>query len=232
MTASKTRFGNRGNKRDIVSTQRKVFADANRELILLYFRIGKAISENQRYGSNFINLLSISLKADFPDSTGFSPRNLARMRKFYETYRDLSNLPPAAAKLPWTHNSILVERISDPDERVWYAEKCIENGWNKVVLDHQIDLNLYQRQSDNSAKLTNFGEHFPAVQGKLAQDLIKDPYIFELSGLTERSAERDIERAMVERIKTVLLEFGQGFSFVALPYEKQRFDSDCFAFMA
>ena len=162
-------------KRDIVSTQRKVFADANRELILLYFRIGKVISENQRYGSNFINLLSISLKADFPDSTGFSPRNLARMRKFYETYHDLSNLPPAAAKLPWTHNSILVERISDPDERVWYAEKCIENGWNKVVLDHQIDLNLYQRQSDNSAKLTNFGEHLPAVQGELAQDLIKDP---------------------------------------------------------
>ena len=205
-------------KRDIVSTQRKVFADANRELILLYFRIGKVISENQRYGSNFINLLSISLKADFPDSTGFSPRNLARMRKFYETYHDLSNLPPAAAKLPWTHNSILVERISDPDERVWYAEKCIENGWNKVVLDHQIDLNLYQRQSDNSAKLTNFGEHLPAVQGELALDLIKDPYIFELSGLTERSAERDIQKAMVERIKTVLLEFGQGFSFVGNQY--------------
>lgn len=135
------------------------------------------------------------------------------MRKFYETYHDLSNLPPAAAKLPWTHNSILVERISDPDERVWYAEKCIENGWNKVVLDHQIDLNLYQRQSDNSAKLTNFGEHLPTVQGELAQDLIKDPYIFELSGLTERSAERDIEKAMVERIKTVLLEFGPVFAF-------------------
>ena len=74
-------------KRDIVSTQRKVFADANCELVLLYFRIGKVISENQKYGNNFINTLSTSLKADFPDAKGFSPRNLARMRKFYETYQ-------------------------------------------------------------------------------------------------------------------------------------------------
>ena len=79
----------------------------------MYFRIEKIISENQKYGSNFINSLSTSLKIEFPDTTGFSPRNLVRMRKFYETYKDLSNLPPAVAKLPWTHNSILVERISD-----------------------------------------------------------------------------------------------------------------------
>ena len=113
---------------------------------------------------------------------------------------------------------MLIDRVNDSEKRAWYAEKCLENGWSFVLLDHQIDLNLYQRQSDNSAKLTNFGEHLPAVQGELAQDLIKDPYIFELSGLTERSAERDIEKAMVERIKTVLLEFGQGFSFVGNQY--------------
>ena len=142
-------------KRDIVSTQRKVFADANRELILLYFRIGKVISENQKYGNNFINTLSASLKADFPDAKGFSPRNLARMRKFYETYRDLSNLPTALAKLPWSFNCLLIDRVNDSEKRAWYAEKCLENGWSFVLLDHQIDLNLYQRQSDNSAKLTN-----------------------------------------------------------------------------
>ena len=201
-------------KRDILSTQRKILADANRELIFLYFRIGKIISENQRYGNNFTNLLSASLKTDFPEAKGFSPRNLARMRKFYETYRDISNLPTALAKLPWSFNCLLIDRIEEDEKRTWYAEKCLENGWSFVALDHQIDLNLYQRQSNNSTKLTNFGEHLPAVQGELAQDLIKDPYIFELSGLTERSVERDIEKAMIERIKTVLLEFGQGFSFL------------------
>ena len=75
------------------------------------------------------------------------------MRKFYETYKDLSNLPTALAKLPWTHNSILVERISDENKRIWYAEKCIENSWSYVVLDHQIDLNLYDRQVDKTKKI-------------------------------------------------------------------------------
>lgn len=79
----------------------------------MYFRIGKIISENQKYGTNFINSLSTSLRIEFPDATGFSPRNLSRMKKFYEAYKDLSNLPTELAKLPWIHNSILVERISD-----------------------------------------------------------------------------------------------------------------------
>ena len=89
-----------------------------------------------------INLLSDSLKHDFPDATGFSPRNLSRMKKFYEEYRDLSNLPPAVANLPWTHNYLLLEKVKDADKRIWYAEKALENSWSKVVLDHQIDLQL------------------------------------------------------------------------------------------
>lgn len=99
-------------KKDIKATRNKILTSANQELIFMYFRIGKIISENSKYGSNFINILSSSLKLEFPDTTGFSPRNLARMRKFYEVYGDLSNLPLAAAKLPWTHNSILVEKMT------------------------------------------------------------------------------------------------------------------------
>ena len=133
-------------KMDILSTRNKVLSDANKELLFLYFRIGKIISENQKYGNGFINELSTSLKIDFPDATGFSPRNLARMRKFYETYGDISNLPPAAAKLPWTHNSILVERISEPAKREWYANECLKNGWNKIVLDHQINLTYFSKK--------------------------------------------------------------------------------------
>lgn len=140
------------------------------------------------------------------------------MRKFYETYADFSILPPAVAKLPWTHNSILVDRINDPIVRNWYAEQCLKNGWNKVVLNHQISLNLYDRQADNSKKLTNFDKQLPTIQGELAADVIKDPYIFELSGLSERHQERDIEKAMLEKIKTVLLELGKGFSFVGNQY--------------
>ena len=205
-------------KKDIIRTRNKVLTEANKELIFLYFRIGKIISENQKYGSNFINTLSTSLKIDFPNVTGFSPRNLARMRKFYETYKDIQNLPMTLAKLPWTHNIILIEKISDPIKRNWYAKRCIENGWSKIILDYQIDLKLYERQADNTKKMSNFDNNLPEVQGKLASDLIKDPYIFELSGLKEKAKENIIGKAMVEKIKNVLLELGNGFSFVGNQY--------------
>lgn len=96
-------------KNDISATRNAILQNANRELIEMYFRIGKCISENQTYGSNFINSLSAALKTEFPDASGYSPRNLARMKKFYEEYRDLANLPPAVANLPWTTNMLLVD---------------------------------------------------------------------------------------------------------------------------
>ena len=185
-------------KKDIISTRNRVLLDANKELLYLYFRIGKIISENQKYGTNFINTLSTSLKLEFNDASGFSPRNLARMRKFYETYKDIENLPMPLAKLPWSFNCLLIDKIKSLDIRIWYAEKCVENGWSHIVLDHQIDLNLYERQANNNKKLTNFKNELSEVQGELALDVIKDPYIFELAGLSEKSKEADIEKAMIE----------------------------------
>lgn len=104
----------------------------------------------------------------------------------------------------------------------------MENGWSKVVLEHQIDLELYERQADNSKKLTNFSEKLPAIQGELANDVIKDPYIFELSGLSERITEKDIESKMIEKIKTVLLELGKGFSLVGNQYKISTENKDYF----
>ena len=205
-------------KQDILKTRFQVQENANIELIKLYFRIGKIISENAKYGSKFIQDFSTSLKLEFPNTAGFSQRNLSRMKKFYEEYKDLSNLPPAVAKLPWTHNCILLDKIKDDKIRNWYAEKCIENGWAKTVLDHQIDLKLYERQA-LAEKLTNFENNLSTSQSELARDVIKDPYIFELEGIKEKSIEKDIENAMMERIKNILLELGKGFSFVGSQYK-------------
>ena len=205
-------------KEDILKTRFKVQENANMELIRLYFRLGKIVSENSKYGNKFIEDFSVALKLEFPDSTGFSARNLSRMKKFYEKYTDLSILPPAVAKLPWTHNCILLEKIKNDEIRNWYAEKCIENGWSKTVLDHQIDLQLYERQA-LAEKLTNFENKLPTPQSELARDVIKDPYIFELEGIKENAIEKDIENAMMERIKNVLLELGKGFSFVGSQYK-------------
>lgn len=205
-------------KEDILKTRFKVQENANMELIKLYFRLGKIVSENVKYGNKFIEDFSIALKLEFPDTTGFSTRNLSRMKKFYEEYKDLSNLPMALAKLPWSHNNLLLDKVKELNVRKWYAEKCYENGWSYTVLDHQIDLQLYERQAI-SEKLTNFENKLQISQSELAIDVIKDPYIFELEGIKESTNEKDIENAMMEKIKNVLLELGKGFSFVGNQYK-------------
>lgn len=205
-------------KSDIKSTRFKIIENANKELLYLYFRLGKIIDENSKYGNNFIKELSIELKLEFPNMKGLSPRNLSRMRVFYKEYKDTSISPVPLAKLPWTHNYTLIEKEKDKNKRIWYAEKCLENGWSQTVLIHQIDSNLYQRQKEN-IKLSNFETKIPLYQSEMAKDMMKDPYIFELSNLKENAIEKDIEELMLEKIKNLLLEFGKGFSFVGNQYK-------------
>ena len=212
-------------KDDIRNTRFRIIENANSELINLYFRLGKIIDDNWKYGNSFINELSIELKLEFPDMKGLSPRNLRRMKNFYKEYKDIQNWPVALANLPWTHNYTLIEKVKDFDKRIWYAEKCLENGLSQTVLIHQIDSNLYQRQKENP-KLTNFNKNMSNAQSELARDMIKDPYIFELSNLKDKATEIDIENAMIERIKNLLLEFGKGFSFIGSQYKISTDKSD------
>ncbi len=130
-------------KKDILRTRNKIFENANLELIGLYFRIGQVISENSKYGNQFVDNLSVSLKVDFPDAHGFSRRNLFRMKKFYDEYKGFSIVPPAVAQLPWTHNCILIDKIQDIDKRLWYAKKTLENGWTRKKLLDRIVLFIY-----------------------------------------------------------------------------------------
>ena len=206
-------------KQDVINTRNKIMYNANRDLINMYFRMGKNISQNAKYGTKFITVLSKSLKLEFPDSTGFSERNLSRMKTFYEQYKDFSILPPAVANLPWTHNYILLEKIKDRNKRLWYAEECIKNGWSKSVLIHQIELELYERKR-LSHKFTNFNQKLELKNNSdLANEIIKDPYIFELEGLKKNYAEKELEEHMITKIRDVLLELGKGFSFIGNQYK-------------
>lgn len=212
-------------KNDIKITRFKIIENANLELLNLYLRLGKIIDENSKYGSNFINELSIELKLEFPNMKGISPRNLSRMRVFYREYKDVENLPMPLANLPWAHNYTLIEKVKDINKRLWYAEKCFENGWSHTVMVHQIDSNLYQRQKEN-IKLSNFNNKMSIIQSEMARNMMKDPYIFELSNLKEYVLEKDIEEAMLLRIKNLLLEFGKGFSFVGNQYKISTDNND------
>ena len=212
-------------KEDIKSTRFKIVHNANKELLSLYFRLGKVIDDNWKYGNSFINQLSIELKLEFPNMKGLSPRNLRRMRIFYNEYKDIQNWPTSLANLSWSHNYTLIEKVKNMEKRIWYAEKCMKNGWSHTVMVHQIELDLYERQKEN-IKLTNFDDKMPISQSELARDILKDPYIFELSSLKENACEMDIENAMVERIKNVLVELGKGFSFVGNQYKISTDNND------
>lgn len=206
-------------KKDIVNTRNKIIYNANKELINMYFRMGKIISENTKYGNNFILILSKSLKLEFTNSTGFSERNLRRMKAFYEEYKEFEILPPVVAELPWTHNYILLEKIKDIDKRLWYAEECIKNGWSKTVLIHQIELELYERKKLPN-KFTNFNKNIKLKSTiELANEIIKDPYIFELEGIKKNYVEKELEDHMISKIRDVLLELGKGFCFIGNQYK-------------
>lgn len=211
--------------------QVKAALSVNRELIALYWHIGKSIVERQRamgWGKSVIERLASDLKQEFPGFEGLSPRNIWRMRAFYLAWtEEVSDLPQAVAELdgrhlplpvasiPWGHNIWLLERIKDPLTRFWYAQKAIEHGWSRAVLVHQIESHLHERQGK---AVTNFDKTLPPPQSDMAQQTLKDPYLLDFLSVSEDVAERELQRGLVEHIRTFLLELGVGFSFVGSQY--------------
>ena len=214
-------------KKEIYQTQITIMSDANKRLIELYYSIGKYVSENSTWGSKFIDCLEREIKLEFPEIKGFSARNIRRMQYFYEEYKGDEIWTPLVAKLPFTHNIILISKVKDKKIRKWYLEKAVAENWSKIILDHQIDFGLYERQS-KADKLNNFKDTLVEPQSDLARDLQKDPYIFNLPLLKEKYVEKELESAMIDRIKDVLLELGNGFSFVGNQYNISVADEDYF----
>lgn len=205
-------------KERIRAAQVRAALAVNQELICLYWTIGREILERQKeqgWGSQVITQLAKDLSCEFPDMKGFSTRNLKYMRAFADAYPDESIVQQLVAQIPWGHNVRLLDTIKDAEERLWYVQKTIENGWSRNVLLMQIESRLYQRQG---GAVTNFARTLPNPQSDLAQTLIKDPYHFDFLSLANNAQERDLEKALVEHIRDFLLELGTGFSFVGSQY--------------
>ena len=203
-------------KNDIKNTQSKVMYQANNELILLYFRIGRILEENSKYGNGFIKNLAREIKIELPNIEGFSERNLKRMKRFYNEYKEYEKVPQAVAHLPWGHNILLFEKIKDKNIRKIYAEATISNGWSRSVLEFQIETKYHKRIGNSS---NNFNTLLPPLDSDLVNNTIKDPYIFDFITLEGNYKEKELEKAMIARIKDVLLELGKGFSFVGNQYK-------------
>jgi predicted nuclease of restriction endonuclease-like (RecB) superfamily len=205
-------------KERIRSAQAKAALAVNRELILLYWQIGRDILQQQAqqgWGAKVINQLASDLKQEFPEIKGFSRTNLLYMRAFAEAYGDEQIVQQLVGRIPWGHNVRILDQVKTPAERLWYAQQTIENGWSRNVLVHQIESNLYGRQGKS---LTNFNLALPPNQSDLAQQLLKDSYVFDFLSLGQEAKERDLERGLLLHLQRFMLELGKGFAFVGNQY--------------
>lgn len=201
-------------KHRIRSARTRAALAANRELILLYWQIGRDILERQEregWGAKIIERLAKDLRAEFPDMKGFSPRNLKYMRKFAETWPDEQFVQQLVAQLPWGHNVRILDQLKTPEEREWYIRKAFEHGWSRDILVMQIESRLFHRQGK---AINNFAATLPPLQSDLASQVLKDPYLFDFFSVGGEAHEREIERELVQHITSFLLELGAGFSYV------------------
>lgn len=203
-------------KNQIRSAQHKAILNANKEMLILYWNIGKIINEHSEWGNKFLNNLSSEILNEFPTSKGFSVRNLQNMVKFYREYPEIEIVQTVAAQIPWSHN-LEILKVKSKEQRLWYINKTIENGWSKNILAHQIDTNLYARQIEQK-KISNFSTNLPTLQSELTLETMKDPYVFDFIELKEDAQEKDLEEALIKNITKVLLEFGKGFAYVGHQY--------------
>ncbi len=206
--------------------QHKALLNANREMIYLYWNIGKIIDANSEWGNKFVDNLSKDIRREFPSSKGFSTRNLKSMVRFYREYQEVEFVQTVAAQIPWSHN-LEILRVKSKEERLWYIEKTIENGWSKNILAHQIDTNLYMRQVENK-KISNFQNRLEVSQSELILETMKDPYVFDFLDLQENIKEKDLETALMNNITKVLLELGKGFAFIGNQYHLEIAGEDFF----
>ncbi len=201
-------------KTRIHTAQQRATLAVNRELVLLYWHIGRDIltrQADQGWGAKVIERLAQDLRSAFPEMKGFSRANLMYMRAFAQAWPDADTVQQAVGQLPWGHNLVLLTRLKDPLQRLAYAQSALAHGWSRNVLNIHIETRLLER---TGTATTNFDARLPKPYSDLARESLKDPYRFDFLGLTEEAQEREIETALVRHVTDFLLKLGAGFAFV------------------
>jgi predicted nuclease of restriction endonuclease-like (RecB) superfamily len=186
----------------------------NRELILLYWSIGRDILQRQNaegWGSKVIDRLAHDLQNEFPGVEGFSPRSLKYMRSFAAAWPDEPIVQQVAAQLPWGHHMVLLDQAKDAPIRLWYLRAAVEHGWSRNILVHMIKGGLHEREGK---ALTNFQRTLPPEGSDMAEQILRDPYNFDFLTLADDYKERELERGLLIHLRDLLLELGRGFAFV------------------
>ena len=190
--------------------------------------MGRLIHDRQQeegWGASIIPRLARDIVNELPEVRGFSERNLKRMLRFYREYcidagelqtdsvADLK-VPQPVALIPWGHNAVLLEKVKDRSVRLWYAEQTYNQGWSRATLQQMIRNRAHERQGK---AVTNFDQRLPLYQSELAQQHLKDPYIFDFLTIDQPFRERELEVGLLEHLEAFLIELGNGVRLRGAP---------------
>lgn len=216
-------------KSRIQSAQIQAALAVNTQLIQLYWELGQMIAERQenaQWGDAVITQISLDLKAEFPDLTGFSKVNLHYMKRFFLFYREANQFVQQLAKqIPWWHNILIFKKSESLETATFYLQATIQNNWSRNILALQIESRLHERQGQ---AITNFAQTLPAPQADLAQQTLKDPYLFDFLTMTQTVHELELEKQLTDHIVRFLLELGAGFAFIGRQYPLEVGDKSYF----
>jgi predicted nuclease of restriction endonuclease-like (RecB) superfamily len=215
-------------KRRVRSAQYEALRVVNRELISLYWDIGRMIvarQEGQGWGRSVVERLAEDLQAEFPGVRGFSTANLWRMRQFYATYARNEELSQLVREIGWGHNLVIIDRCKDDLQREYYVRMARRLGWSRAVLVHHIENQSYEKTLLNQ---TNFDRTLPEEIRDQAKLAVKDEYTFDFLGLGEEHRERELERAILAKVEPFLREMGGAFAFIGSQYRLEVSDQEYF----
>lgn len=210
-------------KSKIRSVQIKAAIAINAELIGFYWELGKMLSEKEQiWGSKLVEQVAKDLQMAFPDMKGLSRSNLYNTKKFYQFYQDEIVQQPVG-QIPWGHNILIFTKSKTQKEAEFYIEQTIRNGWSRDSLAFQMKSDLFNRKGK---AVSNFKKTLPASISELAQQTLKDPYVFDFMTTEPGFKEKDIEKQLVQHMTRFLLELGKGFAFVGQQYLVRIADND------
>lgn len=206
-------------KYKIKSAQLKAAVTVNTQLLELYWDLGKDIAQKQKdanWGDAVLEQLSIDLKLAFPSIKGFSRRNLYAIKQWYNFYSNEAEfVPQLVAQIPWGHNRLIISKIKNTEEALFYCKTVVHNGWSREQLEIAIKHNYFETKGK---AITNFEHTLPELQSQLAVETLKNPYNLDFLGLEDDALERELEDAMIQHLTRFLIELGKGFAFVGRQY--------------
>ena len=189
----------------------------NSEIMKTNIFIGNVIIRNSEWGNKFVENLSKDMKMRFPSAKGYSVRNLKYMKIFAQTFTEDDVDEYGLGRINWSHHQILMSKVSNREEYIWYLEKTLEHKWSVDDLTSQVKSQLYERQAVAN-KISNFERRLPAEQKDMVLSTMKDPYMFDFIDYTEEMLETDIENELVKNVTSLLMELGTGFAFMGQQY--------------